>query len=264
MPVQQGPVDLAARLPLADGAALVVALLASGQGELDLGARSLEVDPGRHQGQALLGCLADESLDLAPVHQQLARPLRIVVLPGGRLVGRDVHPKEPHLAVADLRVRILELHGTGAQRLDLRPLELDPALPLLEQVVAERRLAVGGDVPRLGLALLPFRHRAYEYVPVATRSTRPRGGSTRSTTTSIESPRRNRWPDSSETSAVPSSFTTHQPRSRRTGRKPSYPSSPKRTNAPFSIRPTTSPSRGRSERLRSSRKARQTSSASRP
>src|SRR3954469_7844079 len=92
------------------------------------------------------------------MHQELPRPLGIVVVLGGRLVRSYVHVLEPDLAVADLGVRVLELHRAGAERLDLRALELDAALPLLEQVVAEARLAVGGDVARLRLALLLLGH----------------------------------------------------------------------------------------------------------
>ena len=56
------------------------ALLAPGQRQLDLRPRALEVDPRRDQGQSFLRGLADQPLDLAPVQEQFARPLRLVVL----------------------------------------------------------------------------------------------------------------------------------------------------------------------------------------
>src|SRR5215207_3502531 len=110
------------------------------------------------------------------MEQQLARPLGLVVL-ARRLVWRDVHVAQPDLAVSHLGVGVLQLDATLAQRLHLGALEHDPGLELVEQVEAEARLPVGGDVPRGRLALLLLGH-AYEYDGAGIRSTRPRGAST--------------------------------------------------------------------------------------
>ena len=90
--------DLATHVTVRDLAPPVAPLLARGQRQLDLRPRSLEVDPGRDQGQAALRRFADQALDLGPVQEQLARPLRLVVLAAGRLVGRDVEVAQPDLA----------------------------------------------------------------------------------------------------------------------------------------------------------------------
>ena len=52
-----------------------------------------------------------EPVELAPVQQQLARALGIVVLARGRRVGRDVDGVQPQLAVADRRVAVLQLRA---------------------------------------------------------------------------------------------------------------------------------------------------------
>src|SRR3954453_15422233 len=66
-----------------------------------------------------------------------------------------------------------------------------------------------------------------------TRSTRPRGESTRRTATSTGSPSRTVLPVRSPISAVPCSLRSHHsPRIARAGRKPSNPSSPNRPNPP--------------------------------
>src|SRR5215204_4201248 len=234
------PVDLALHVAILDRAALVVHVLALCQRQLHLRARALEVDPRGHDREALLGTRLHQALDLAPVQQQLPGALRLVVLTR-RLVGRDVHVAQPDLAVPDLGVCVLQLHAAIAQRLHLRALEHDAGLELVEQVEAEARLPVGGDVSRGRLALLLPGH-GYEYEGAGIRSTRPRGASTRSTSTWTVSPRRSFPPDPSASSAVPSSFSVHQPRSRRAGNIPSKRCSPNSMNAPFSINPTTAPS----------------------
>src|SRR5207244_12070705 len=78
--------------------------------------------------------------------------------------GGDVDVVEPHLAVAYSRVGVLQLHPALSQRLDLRSLELDAGFPPLQQVVAVRGLAVGGDVARGRLALLAFLGHALRLV----------------------------------------------------------------------------------------------------
>src|SRR5512134_4000647 len=113
--------DLAARVALLDVAAAVAALLAGGEGDLDLGARALEVDPGGDQCEAALGGLADQALDLAAVQQQFAGAVGVVVLAAGRQIGRDVGATQPDLAVVDGREGLVELGLALAEGLDLAP-----------------------------------------------------------------------------------------------------------------------------------------------
>ena len=144
---------LALELALLDRLTLVDGVLAAGQSDLDLGVAAAEVQARGDQGQALLLLLADQPLDLAPVHEQLARALGLVVLARGGRVGRDVDVVQPHLAVLDRGVAVLEHRLALAQGLDLGPGEHDPALPPVEQVVAERGWAIGGDVGHEPLTL---------------------------------------------------------------------------------------------------------------
>src|SRR5215207_11564095 len=116
------------------------------QRDLHLRARALEVEARRDQREALLARLTDQALDLALVHQQLARALRLMVLARRRRVRRDVDVVQPDLAALHLGVAVLELRLAAAQRLDLGAGEHEAGLPLLEQVVAVRSLLVGRDV----------------------------------------------------------------------------------------------------------------------
>src|SRR4029453_6353700 len=100
--------------------ALVEAVLAAAERDLDLGARAVEVDAGGHEGQPALLGLGHHALDLALVGQELARAIGVVVLAAGGPVGRNVDVVQPQLAVAHLRVAVLDLRRAAAQRLDLR------------------------------------------------------------------------------------------------------------------------------------------------
>ena len=141
-----------------EGLALVVEVLALRDGDLHLGVGPLEVEPRRDERQALLPRDADQALELAPVHQELAVAFGFVVVAARRLVRGDVDVVEPQLAVPDGRVAVLELRLALAQRLDLGPREHDPALQAVAQVEPMRRLPVAGDVPGRGLAFLGLGH----------------------------------------------------------------------------------------------------------
>src|SRR4029079_10148171 len=78
--------------------ALVEAILAATQRDLDLRPRAREVAPRGDERQPALLRLADHALDLAPVGQQLARAVGVVVLAAGRAVGRNVDVVQPQLA----------------------------------------------------------------------------------------------------------------------------------------------------------------------
>ena len=61
--------------------------------------------------------------------EQLATPVRIVgAEPVGLCVGRHVHPEQPHLAVDDPGVGVLQSDPPGAEGLHLRALQGDAAL----------------------------------------------------------------------------------------------------------------------------------------
>ena len=95
------PLHLALELALLDRLTLVADVLAARERDLHLRVAALEVEPRRDERQPLLLRLADQALDLAPVHEQLARALRLVVVARGRRVGRDVDVVQPHLTVLD-------------------------------------------------------------------------------------------------------------------------------------------------------------------
>src|SRR5215211_1572858 len=169
--------DLALRVALLDRAALVVEVLALRHGQLDLCARAAPVEARGHDREALLGGRAEKAKEIAAVQEELARALRLVVVARG-LVRRDVHVAEPDLAVAHLGVGVLQLDAALPDRLHLGPLQHDPRLELLEQVEAEARLPVRGDVARCRLALALLGHATSMTLPARDqrdRAARPRG-----------------------------------------------------------------------------------------
>src|SRR3954447_9274162 len=153
---RQRALHLALGLLLGQRLPLVVAALAAGQRNLDLGPAVLEVERDRHQGDAALLGLADETQDLGAVQQQLALAARLVVGPGPLGVLRDVHASEPQLAVADVRVAVDQVRVAGAQRLHLGAGEHQAGLVDVVDVVVVTRLAV----LRHQLAALLARHQS--------------------------------------------------------------------------------------------------------
>src|SRR5579864_2991817 len=131
--------DLPARIALGDVAPLVVQFLASCERELDLHAAVLEVHPRRHDGHALLAHLSIQSVDLAPVQQELARAFRIVVGAVPLHVLTDVDAVEPRLAAFHVGVRALERRLPLAQRLHLRAGEHEAGLDAVAEVVVVTR-----------------------------------------------------------------------------------------------------------------------------
>src|SRR5271156_2086510 len=90
-PLLGGPGGLALGVPGHDHVALVVEPASLGQGQFHLRPPVAEVQLGRNEGQGLLLGLPHQLVDLGPVDQQLALPVRVVgTEPGGVLPGRDV------------------------------------------------------------------------------------------------------------------------------------------------------------------------------
>src|SRR2546423_575825 len=119
-------IHLTALVALTKRGALVVQLLAAAQPQFDLGAAVLEVESKRNQREAALGDLAGQAADFLAVQQQLPVAVGVVVRVGAVTVGIDMAAHEPALAVADRRVRILEVHAPVAPRLDLGPSQHEP------------------------------------------------------------------------------------------------------------------------------------------
>jgi hypothetical protein len=138
-------VELAFRLAVGDRAALVAELLAPPDRDLGLHPAVLEVEPRRDEGEALLPHLCVEALDLAPVHQELPRPVRLVVGPVAGSVLGDVQADEPRLAVAHLGVRLLERRLALTERLHLGPGQHEAGLDPIEEVEVVPRAAVLDD-----------------------------------------------------------------------------------------------------------------------
>src|SRR5579884_1681664 len=141
--------ELTLHLPLrvarSDVATLVAQLLAARERELHLHLPLPEVEARRHDRVPLLAHLAVHAVDLATVQQQLARPVGIVVRTVALRVLRDVQPVQPRLAVAHLRIRLLQRRLTAAQRLHLRPAQHETRLDLVREVVVVPCAAVVDD-----------------------------------------------------------------------------------------------------------------------
>src|SRR4051794_26202776 len=90
--------DLSPDVTVTNLAAPVALLLAAREGQLDLGPRALEVEPGGDQRQPAPLATPDQALDLVPVEEQLAGTLRVVVLRARGAVGGNVRVAQPDLS----------------------------------------------------------------------------------------------------------------------------------------------------------------------
>ena len=107
--------DVAPGVAVGDVAAAVVELLAARQPELDLGPAALvDVQPQRHDRLALGLGPAQQLVDLGAVEQQLAGPLRLVVVAVAALERGDVGADQPRLAALDARVGVGQVGLAGA------------------------------------------------------------------------------------------------------------------------------------------------------
>jgi hypothetical protein len=86
---------------LFQGVTLVVQLLTARQRDLDLGASlRVEIQLQRNHRESLPLDRADQLVDLALVQQQLARPLRRMIVAPGLRIFRDVGVDQPEFAGA--------------------------------------------------------------------------------------------------------------------------------------------------------------------
>src|ERR671926_1374540 len=115
----QRALDLASRVALGHGVALVVGLLAAGHADLRLGPVVLEVDAQGHQ--RIAGALGDpgQMCDLLAMQQQLAPPRGIVVEVAALAVRGDMRVPQPGFAALDTRVGLAQVGVPRTQRLDL-------------------------------------------------------------------------------------------------------------------------------------------------
>jgi hypothetical protein len=139
---------LAARIPLGDVAPAVVELLAPRQAQLDLGAAaSGDVQPERDERQALGPEPALQLVDLGPVEEELAVPLRLMAPAVGLSEWRDVGADQPRLIVLDPGVRVGQVDLAGPDRLDLGPGEGEACLERL----GDRELVASPSIDGNGL-----------------------------------------------------------------------------------------------------------------
>src|SRR3712207_3970036 len=160
----EGLLHLPAGVPLGEVLPLVVGLLALRQRQRGLDLAVLEVQVQRDERQPALLGLADELLDLGPVHQHLALAARGVVGPGPLRVLGDVHVLQPHLAVVHGGEAVDERGTAGTKALHLGAGEHQAHLVRVEDRVVVPRLLVLGDELAPGLTrhvsrLLPCRQR---------------------------------------------------------------------------------------------------------
>src|SRR5207245_3715364 len=139
-------IHLACGLALLDHLALVEALPAARDSELDLGTTVFDVHPQRDERVALLRDGPDELSYFVLVQEELAWAQRVVIVI--RRVGprRDVDVAKPHLAVLDARVPVAQVGVTRAQRLDLGAAQPDARLEPTPDLIVEASFAVVGEL----------------------------------------------------------------------------------------------------------------------
>src|SRR5206468_3723474 len=145
--------DLAAMLAFGDRLALLELPLASSEREVELRETVGEVDAKWYEREPTFRGLPDQALDLGPVQQQLARPLRVVPSLLARLIRWDVHALDPDLAVSHAGERLRQRRSPAAERLHLGAGEGDARLEPLEDLVLVTCLAVRADGPLAGVRL---------------------------------------------------------------------------------------------------------------
>src|SRR6476469_4142203 len=143
--------DLAAGIPLREVVPLVVGLLALRQRKGGLDLAVLEVQVERDEREPALLDLADQLVDLGPVHEHLPLAPRGVVGPRALHVLRDVHVLEPHLAVVDRGEPVDERGAAGTKALHLGAGQREADLVGVEDRVVVPRLLVLGDELAPGL-----------------------------------------------------------------------------------------------------------------
>ena len=79
------------------------------------------------------------------MHEQLAGPVGLVVRAVALPVLRDVQADEPGLALAHLRIGVLQRRLAVAERLDFGPGQHEPGLDLVGEVVVVPRAPVVDD-----------------------------------------------------------------------------------------------------------------------
>src|SRR5919199_512126 len=141
----QRALDLAPRVALGHGVALVVGLLAAGHADLRLGPVVLEVDAQGHQ--RIAGALGDPGQmgDLLAMQQQLAPPCRIMVEVAALAVRGDVRVPQPGFAAFNTRIGLAQVGMSCAQRLDLAAGQCEARLVGILDEIVERGAAVHAD-----------------------------------------------------------------------------------------------------------------------
>lgn len=148
----QRPLYLTASVSFGQVTTLVARLLAASNGDLDLGASVLEVQPRGNERQATFANLADERGDLAAVQQELPVPVRIVIREVSLRVLGDVSTDEIDLLTAHVRERALKTRASLAERFHFGAREDNPRLEAFEEVVVVAGTTVLSDdlyAPRL-------------------------------------------------------------------------------------------------------------------
>ena len=121
------PLHLAASVALRDRVALVDALLAAGQPQLELDLAAGQVQRQRHQRHPALEDLRAQLLDLAAGGAAACAPGADVVLDVPRLYGAMLARTRIHPALAQLRVALAEVAAAVTQRLHLGTGQRDAA-----------------------------------------------------------------------------------------------------------------------------------------
>ena len=138
--------ELTIRVPAAERLPLVVGLLASGQGDGQLGVAALvDGEPCGHNGHPLCLHGAVQLLQLAGRQQKLTVALgRVVVVCPVHILG-NVQIANPQLAVDKEAVRIHQACVSLAYRLDLRSHQHDTRRVILQQFVLKGSLTILGN-----------------------------------------------------------------------------------------------------------------------
>ena len=107
----------------------------------------IEIETEWHERQSFFVSPHCKSAILAAVHEQLARPFRLVVEMVGLAVLRDVRPDEPNLAFDDAAISLRERNRSDSQTFDLATDQHNSTFECVKNGIIVPRFAVFTDHP---------------------------------------------------------------------------------------------------------------------
>ena len=141
---------LAGMDPLLDGRPLVVLLLAFAERDLDLYKSLFKIHAKRHDRDPFASGLPHQTVDLAPLEQQFARPDRVqFLIPLDLRIGRNMTIQEKCFLPHDTHVTVFQVHAPLTNGFNLVTREAYARfIPVVDEVVVMSLPILGNHLER--------------------------------------------------------------------------------------------------------------------